>query len=137
MSKPIPENLRVAVAQRAAFCCEYCRIPDLDAGVAFHVDHIISVKHGGKSIYSNLAFCCPECNRYKGSDLGTYLDGTEKFIPFFNPRKDDWTQHFLNDNGTLRAKTEIGEATVLIFKFNKLARVFTRQQLAEVGLYPV
>ena len=76
MSSYIPLNLRDAVAQLARFRCEYCHIPDLDSYYGFHINHIISQKHGGQTILTNLAYACPDCNRYKGSDLGTYLDTT-------------------------------------------------------------
>jgi hypothetical protein len=33
-------------------------------------------------------------------------------------------------------KTEIGNATVRIFKFNEIDRLIFRQQLAELDLYP-
>ena len=83
MSQKIPESLRSATAQRANFCCEYCRIPHIDSYYGFQVDHIISRKHGGKTIMLNLAFACPDCNRYKGTDLGTYLNNTLELTRFF------------------------------------------------------
>lgn len=136
MSERIPEKMRAAVAERAAFRCEYCGIPDLNAGLAFHADHIRALKHGGKTILINLAGCCPDCNVFKGTDLGTYLGDDERFIRFFNPRHDRWADHFRNRNGFLEPLTDIGNATILLFQMNRADRVFIRQLLWEKGLWP-
>jgi 5-methylcytosine-specific restriction endonuclease McrA len=74
MSKSIPETLRRAVAHRASFRCEYCRRPEIDSFIRYQSDHIVSRKHGGKTILENLAHTCPICNNAKGSDLSTILE---------------------------------------------------------------
>lgn len=68
----IPVALRRLVEERAKQRCEYCQLP---AGVAFfshEVDHVIAEKHGGTTEEGNLAYTCWRCNRYKGSDLGSF-----------------------------------------------------------------
>ena len=55
MSKNIPETLRRTVAVRAHYKCEYCRRPEMDSFIRYQSDHIISRKHGGKTILNNLA----------------------------------------------------------------------------------
>ena len=50
MSINIPEALRREVAIRAKYRCEYCRRPELDSFIRYQSDHIISRKHGGKTI---------------------------------------------------------------------------------------
>jgi hypothetical protein len=135
MSHNIPKYLRNAVALRSNFCCEYCRISQIDSYYGFQIDHIISRKHGGKTILLNLAYCCPDCNRYKGTDLGTYLDNSNIFIRFFNPRLDDWDEHFDSDNsGLITSKTDIGMATLKIFAINHPDRIIERQLLWKLGL---
>jgi len=124
------------IAERANFKCEYCRIPDLGAGISFHIDHILASKHGGMTTLENLAYCCPECNIFKGTDFATFLFGNEKSIRFFNPRKDEWEEHFENVDGLIQFKSEIGQATINIFQINNFSRIFIRQQLIELGLYP-
>ncbi len=135
MSKKIPERLRILTAERAGFRCEYCRIPDIGAGISFHSDHILASKHGGLTVLENLAYCCPECNLFKGTDFATFLSGIEDAVRFFNPRKDEWSEHFVNVDGLIQPRTEIGRATIVIFQINNLSRVLTRQQLMAVGLY--
>ena len=46
------------VRQRAAGRCEYCRLPQEATSVPFEIDHIISEKHDGPTIESNLANAC-------------------------------------------------------------------------------
>lgn len=68
----LSESLRQQVINRACNRCEYCQLP---AGISFYpheVDHVIALKHGGQTIESNLAYACWRCNRYKGSDLGSF-----------------------------------------------------------------
>ena len=91
----IPTELRRLVAERAVRRCEYCLLP---AGVAFfphEVDHIMASKHGGLTEAANLAFACWRCNRYKGTDLGSVDPQTGAFTRVFNPRTQDWQEHFI------------------------------------------
>jgi 5-methylcytosine-specific restriction endonuclease McrA len=68
-STSISAELRRLVIKRASGHCEYCLIHQ-DVSIYSHeVDHIIALKHGGKTRAENLAFCCLSCNRYKGCEL--------------------------------------------------------------------
>lgn len=137
MSRRISEALRTAVARRAEYRCEYCRLPELATGrIAFEVDHVVAVKHGGKTVLSNLAYTCARCNRNKGSDLTTVLADEISPVRFFHPRRDVWTEHFEVQEGIVHARTSIGEATVKLFQINTLERVAARQLLMQEGLYP-
>lgn len=73
MNRKIPIQLRKKIIGLSDNCCEYCRLPDEDSYYGFQIDHVVSIKHDGKTNLQNLAYACPDCNRYKGSDLGTYL----------------------------------------------------------------
>ncbi len=55
MGRYIPVSLQKTTAERANFRCEYCRLPEIAALIKFHFEHIVSLKHGGKTISSNLA----------------------------------------------------------------------------------
>lgn len=112
MSKNIPETLRRTVAVRAHYKCEYCRRPEMDSFIRYQSDHIISRKHGGKTILNNLAHACPICNNAKGSDLSTILQDEGNIVRLFHPRKDDWFDHFEVENGQILSKTDIGAATI-------------------------
>jgi hypothetical protein len=135
MSKTIPKSFRLVTTKRANSCCEYCRIPNIDSYYGFQVDHIISRKHGGKTILTNLAYACPDCNSYKGTDLGTYLTSSLNLTRFFHPRLDKWDYHFATDNsGFISALIDIGEATIKIFQINHPDRIIERQLLWRLGV---
>lgn len=64
--KIMKKSLRDQIAFRDNYTCQICGkyMPD---GVGLHVDHIVSIKNGGKSIPSNLRVLCSKCNGQKGS----------------------------------------------------------------------
>jgi 5-methylcytosine-specific restriction endonuclease McrA len=106
MSRKIPLDVRRQVTQRAGFRCEYCLLPEALAIYPFEVDHIIAIRHGGKSTLENLAYCCSRCNRNKGSDLTTFLTEEATIVRIFNPRLDIWKDHFEVANGVNLSKIE-------------------------------
>lgn len=61
------QKLRYAVLERDGFKCVSCGRGN-DDGVSLHVDHIVSVKNGGKTELSNLRALCENCNHGKGAD---------------------------------------------------------------------
>src|ERR1051325_10631941 len=124
----ISAALRRRVASRAERVCEYCLIHEDDTFFGCQVDHIISEKHGGPTQADNLAYACLFCNLHKGSDIGTFVPGTQRLFCFFNPRVDRWNEHFTlgDDIITILSLTEIGEATARIFGFNSEERLLER-----------
>jgi hypothetical protein len=126
VSRYISENMRQFVAQRANFCCEYCLISEIEVFYSFEIDHIISLKHGGKTLPDNLAFSCFPCNNSKGSDVGTVLLPILEFVRFFNQRMDKHNEHFDVENGVFYAKTSIGDATIKILNLNDIDRIIER-----------
>ena len=136
MSKYIPEKLRIQVAERAHFCCEYCHRLEEDSFIKYQIDHIISRKHGGLTILENLAYCCPICNNNKGSDIATILQNEDILIRLFHPRKQDWFEHFEVSEGLFIAKTKIAEATIKILDLNNVNRILERLDLIKGGSFP-
>ena len=136
MKRKITEQIRHLVAVRANYKCEYCLIHEDDMFVSFEVDHIISLKHEGGNELSNLAYTCPHCNQYKGTDLTTFLNSYDDIVVLFNPRKHHWQEHFEAINGEIVPLTRIGQASVKIFRFNQPDLLILRQILTEVGRYP-
>jgi hypothetical protein len=49
---------RKLVRERAKGRCEYCLIHESDAVVAHQPDHVVAVKHGGKTTLAYLAWSC-------------------------------------------------------------------------------
>ena len=132
MSRHIPEKLRLLVASRAHRRCEYCGIHEDETFFSFQIDHIISIKHGGKTVSENLAWSCYACNNSKGADVGTILLPGNTFIRLFNPREDVWSEHFELATGVIYAKTPIGEATIKILNINEVDRIIERNVLASI-----
>ncbi len=126
------------IPQRARNCCEYCLLPDSVSTMLFQIDHIISQQHGGLTKQENLAYSCTACNKFKGSNIAS-LDPdrvTDQPIMLFNPRKDDWHDHFRLEGSVIVGKTDRGRATVFILQFNNKIHKQVRALLIEEGLYP-
>jgi hypothetical protein len=136
MSYPyINVELRRLVINRADRVCEYCLYSEEDA-LECHIDHIISVKHGGPTTEDNLAYACAFCNLQKGTDLGSIDWQTGDLVRFFNPRRDWWADHFRLDRAAIQPLTNIGEVTARILNFNDSDRLVEREILIEISRYP-
>ena len=120
-------NLRVAVRDRAGQRCEYCHRSQADSPlIAFHVEHIIPRKHGGSSELDNLALACPDCNLHKGSDLAGIDPETGSVVRLFDPRTQNWQEHFAWDGMRITGWTAIGRATVRVLDLNSPDRLRLR-----------
>ena len=66
--KLMTSALKKEIAMRDNYTCKLCGkyMPD---GVGLHIDHIIPIKKGGKSIPSNLQVLCSKCNGKKSSSF--------------------------------------------------------------------
>ena len=58
--------LRKEIMERDNYTCQICgkRMPD---GVGLHIDHIVPISKGGKTVPSNLQVLCSKCNLSKGA----------------------------------------------------------------------
>lgn len=128
-------ELRRLVTERAENRCEYCLFPQTASLLTFEMEHIIAEKHGGLTQADNLALACPYCNRNKGSDLGSLDIMTGILIPFFNPRTQNWQEHFSLDGARIVPLTPEGRVTEAIFQLNEPDRVQERQELMDAGRY--
>jgi hypothetical protein len=133
----LPAALRRLIRERAALRCEYCLLAEDDAFLPHESDHIVAVKHGGATEASNLALACFDCNRYKGSDLASLDPETGLLTPLFNPRIDDWPAHFAIEGGMIIPRTSSARVTVTLLRLNLLVRVEVRDELANLGRWPL
>ena len=64
--KLMTPELRRKVMRRDGYTCQICgkRMPD---EVGLHVDHIVPIAKGGKTVESNLQVLCSKCNGRKGA----------------------------------------------------------------------
>jgi hypothetical protein len=132
----IPDPLRRLVYQRAEGRCEYCLLHELYTVKRHHIDHIRAEKHGGATDEANLCLSCPACNRYKGSDLTSIDPMTEAVTQLFNPRLDEWQNHFQLDDARIEGLTPQGRATVRLLRLNDVDSVDERARLIKLGFYP-
>ncbi|MCC6613354.1 MAG: HNH endonuclease [Anaerolineae bacterium] len=133
----IDDSTRQFVTERAAGLCEYCQSAQMIV-VYVEIDHIIRRSRGGTSEADNLCLCCRGCNSFK-QDFVTGIDsetGLEE--PLFNPRAQDWDDHFewANDGARLRAKTAIGRATIDRLRMNRDDVLSARRLWVQAGWHP-
>ncbi|MCO6452671.1 MAG: HNH endonuclease [Caldilineales bacterium] len=133
----VSPQTRQEVVVRAQERCEYCLLPQKTSLHKHEPDHVIPLQHGGKTEISNLALACMRCNRYKGSNVGSFDPQTGKLTPFFNPRMHVWAEHFQLDGAWILPLTAEARVTVQILRLNDHERVRERARLIEVGLYGV
>lgn len=65
--KALTRELRETIKIRDNYTCQICgkHMPD---EVGLQIDHIVSIKDGGKSVPDNLRVLCSKCNGKKGSN---------------------------------------------------------------------
>jgi len=84
----------------------------------------------------NLAYACLRCNLWKGSDIGSTDIETGQFVSLFNPRHQDWAQHFVLQGFVIEPLTPQARVTARLLRFNIDKRVVERRALMLVGRYP-
>jgi hypothetical protein len=75
------------------------------------------------------------CNRYKGANVASYDPTTNKLVPLFNPRIQNWENHFELKGAIIQPITPEGRVTVKILHLNDEDRVVERLRLIEAKLY--
>lgn len=135
MPATISKQLRQLVAERADYTCKYCRLPQTVALHKHEPDHVIPLQHGGETEKNNLALACMRCNRYKGANVASYDPTTNKLVPLFNPRTQNWEDHFELKGAIIQPITPEGRVTVKILRMNDENRVVERLRLIEAGFY--
>ncbi len=127
----IPAALRRLIEERANRLCEYCLLPADITFFPHEIDHVIAEKHGGETNADNLAFTCWRCNRHKGSDLGSFDPDTGAFSFLFNPRTQQWDEHFKFEELQIVGLTSEGRTTARLLQLNSDERLAERQRLRD------
>jgi len=126
--------LRRQVEARAHQRCEYCLLPAALAFILPHeIDHVIAEKHGGVTEENNLALACWRCNRHKGTDLASFDPQTGVLTLLFNPRTQNWRDHFVREGTVLLGMTPEGRTTVHLLQLNTAERIAERVRLMHMG----
>src|SRR5215510_9436654 len=111
ISARISASLRREVRERAGERCEYCLLAESEAIFPHEPDHLIALKHGGETMSANLALACIDCNRFKGSDIASVDPITGELVALFNPRTQQWADHFKLRDGVIVPLTAVGRVT--------------------------
>ena len=136
MTGRVSRALRLPVHDRARGRCEYCLIDAQDSPFDHQVDHVIPLKHGGRTRTDNLALACIEDNRRKGSDLSAIDPESGAIVPLFDPRRQVWAEHFTLRGAWIEGRTATGRATAALLQLNAPLRLLAREALAAAGRYP-
>src|SRR5437868_3960434 len=124
--------IRERVRRRANHRCEYCRLSQkLAPFPAFHIEHIRPKKHGGTDAETNLCLACNHCNLHKSSNLTGIDPLTDLTSALFNPRTNDWPEHFALEGPRIVGRTPIGRTTVRVLNLNDSERVELRLELLD------
>lgn len=131
----VPKALRIIAQQRATARCEYCRRPDLTEVASFHVDHILPLTHGDETVLDNLAYACAHCNHHKSRDIASIDPDTGMLVRLYNPRTQQWNEHFRLDQLALKGISPEGRVTVIVLQLNSPAQMALREMLIANGLW--
>lgn len=116
MARPaIPAAVIQRVRAAAQNRCGYCLSPQELVMARLEIEHIIPRAQGGSDSESNLWLACPLCNRHKSSATHAPDPLTGEWTPLFNPRTQQWFEHFCWSDDGIRiiGLTPEGRATVL------------------------
>ncbi|MEP6989016.1 MAG: HNH endonuclease signature motif containing protein [Chloroflexota bacterium] len=123
------------VHERAKYCCEYCQTCQSIIGQAMHVEHI---DPDAGDDPANLCLSCPSCNLSKSIATTASDPQSGSSVSLFNPRQQQWAEHFLWIDGGLRLEglTPIGRATIIRLKMNLDRVVNARSYWIKAGNHP-
>jgi HNH endonuclease len=132
----ISAGLRRRVEEADRDCCAYCRLRRTDHILPFEIDHIVSLRHSGDTVFENLCLSCYDCNHNKASDIAS-ADPLTKIATFiFNPRTQKWDDHFRLNGSYIEPLTPEGRVTVFLLDLNAESRIEERTMLTQLGSYP-
>lgn len=123
-------QVRDLVRNRGGNRCEYCRLrQEHFLQIRHQVEHIIPIKHRGTDAADNLALACAPCNLAKSSNLSGIDDVTGNIVTLFNPRTQDWFDHFRYEGAVIAGITPTCRATVTVLNMNDNDRLQLRTEL--------
>ncbi len=134
----ISPEVRRRVAEAARHHCGYCQTQEAIIGMPLEIEHIVPEAAGGSSDEMNLWLACSRCNQFKGAQTHVKDEETGENVPLFNPRRQQWTDHFTWEQGGLYivGLTPIGRVTVAALQMNNPYVVHSRQVWIAWGWHP-
>jgi 5-methylcytosine-specific restriction endonuclease McrA len=132
----IPTFLRRLVIRRAQNCCEYCGLSQVGQEATFHIDHIVPISPGGKTVAENLALACVSCSPRKNART-TFIDpDLDLEVRLLHPRQDAWTDHFAWKGVRVIGITSVGKATIAALDLNRALILAIREEESKLGRHP-
>src|SRR2546426_12454892 len=120
-------STKARVRERAGDACEYCHLHQDNSPLAvLHIEHIIPRIHGGTDDLDNLALACIDCNLHKETNLTGIDPETNEVTELFNPRRQNWDEHFDWHGIYLIGKTGAGRTTIRVLNINSEDQVALR-----------
>lgn len=132
----VPARLRRLVVGRCSNRCEYCHLSQVGQEATFYIDHFNPLARGGRTVTGNLALACVSCSLRKAARVTAVDPQTGAESPIFNPRQDNWSEHFYWDGLRLVGLTSAGRATVQALDLNRALILAIRQEEAVLGRLP-
>lgn len=136
MSK-ISEKLKTKIRRQAKNRCGYCLLPQSLNPSLLEIEHLLATANGGTDEEENLWLACRLCNGYKNTQSEAVDDKTNKKVLLFNPRAQDWNEHFEWINEKIVGKTPCGRATVKALKLNNEIILPVRKKWISAGWFPL
>ena len=138
MSRYISKSLKAKIRRQAKSRCGYCLRSESLIGMPMEFEHLLPIALGGQTVEENLWLSCRRCNEFKGKQISSIDPETEESVPIFNPRIQNWNEHFCwNDEGTeIIGITPIGRGTINALNLNEEIIVVTRRLWVSVGWFP-
>lgn len=117
---PVSQSTRRLVRDCANRYCEYCHADERWQFIRFTIDHLQPQSAGGSDEPDNLALACRNCNERRGNRINGRDPDTGESVTLFNPRGQDWSDHFSWDTNRVRivGRTPTGRATVVLLDLN-------------------
>ena len=132
----ISEKLKKKIRQTAKNRCGYCLLPQSLNPNLLEIEHILPTAKGGTDAEENLWLACRLCNGYKGVQSEATDKQTKKTVQIFNPRRQNWNEHFEWDNEFIIGKTSCGRVTVKVLKLNNEIILPVRKKWIIAGWFP-
>ena len=132
----ISDKLKTKIRQQAKNRCGYCLLPQSLNPNLLEIEHLLATANGGTDDEENLWLACRLCNGYKGMQSEAIDDETNLIVSLFNPRTQNWNEHFEWNDEKIVGKTPCGRATVKALKLNNEIILPVRKRWITAGWFP-
>lgn len=134
----VSDALRQRVREQAGNRCGYCLSAQEYVLGILEIDHIIPTALDGSDEEINLWLACRMCNGYKDDHIDGVDPITGQRIPLFNPRNQNWSDHFMWDEDGIHiiGLTPCGRTTVGVVQLNNHIALTVRKNWVRAGWHP-